>query len=253
MTEKSVPSRIFFLIKVYDKEEHADAFLNNGEMFCRTLGDFKKIEDDGARGDAYEGVTHWHQPDKISLILSYKDKDGIEHPIPLDGLAGPVVIQSNGYNRLNLFCMYAVKIPEFEESYETEEERLLVVEKINSLLKVKTALNDEMMSLGEYAVVVYQVEDFVSRVKKKTKEQKFYCWSGAIKYYAPDTFHGSFKELESVFRKRNTYAHQNEYRFVFESHQPEGSKIIRLGSLDDIAFKVPTREFNEKVQLKLVE
>lgn len=80
-------SKIYLLIKIFENEEHADAFVKKGEMFCKTLGEFKKIEGDGARGDTYEGVTDWHQPDQISLVISYKDKDGVEHSIPLKDLA----------------------------------------------------------------------------------------------------------------------------------------------------------------------
>ena len=72
-------------------------------------------------------------------------------------------------------------------------------------------------------------------------------------YYDPDIFHGSFKDLECVFRKRKNYEHQNEYRFSFGSHELEGTKVIHLGPLDGIAIKIPTREINEKIQLKLVE
>ncbi|MGZ8935548.1 MAG: hypothetical protein ACXW04_11685 [Methylobacter sp.] len=246
-------SRIYMLIKVFDKEEHADAFIQKGDMFCRTLGDFKKIEDDDVRGDSYEGVTDWHQPDQITLTISYKDNDGVEHSFPVEGLAGPVVMQNNGYDRLNLYCMYAVKVPEFEESYETEDERVRVVEKINAMLKERSTLSEEVLSLGEFSVVVYQVEDFINRVKQAAKSQSLACWNRVIKYYDPDTFHGNFKELEAVFRKRNIYAHQNEYRFAFGSHEPEGVKTISVGPLDGIAFKVPTKEINHKVQIRLVE
>lgn len=126
---ENMSSRIYMLIKVFDKEEYVDAFIQKGEMFCRTLGDFKKIIDDYVRGDAYEAVTDWHQPDQITLTFSYKDNDGVEHSFPAEGLGGPVVMQNNGYDFLNLYCMYAVKVPEFEESYETEDERVSVVEK----------------------------------------------------------------------------------------------------------------------------
>lgn len=246
-------SRIYMLIKIFDKEEYADAFIQKGEMFCRTLGDFKKIEDDSGRGDPYEGVTDWHQPDQISLTISYKDEDGVEHSLPIEGLAGPVVMGNTGYDRLNLYCMYVVKVPEFEESYETEEERVRIVEKINSMLKERSTLSEEVLSLGEFAVVVYQVEDFIDRVKQVAKSQNFACWNRTIEYYDPDTFHGSFKELEAVFRKRDIYAHQNEYRFAFGSHEPEDAKTVSVGSLNGIAFKVPTKEINDKVQIKLAE
>lgn len=246
-------SRIYLLVKIFDKEEYADAFIQKGELFCRTLGDFKKIDDGDARGDAYEAVTDWHQPDQISMTISYKDSEGVEHSFPLTDLAGPVVMQNTGYDRLNLYCMYGVKVPEFEESFEIEEERITAVNKINSMLKEKTTLSEEVISLGEFAVVVYQVEDFIQMVREEAKKRDFSCWNGSIGYYNPETFHGSFKDVEAVFRKRDSYSHQNEYRFAFGSHEPEGTKTIHLGSLSKIAFKVATKDFNKLVEIKLAD
>jgi hypothetical protein len=246
-------SRIYLLIKVFDQEKHADAFIQNGEIFCRTLGDFKRIDDNARRGDAYEAVTDWYQPDQIKLTITFKDNDGVEKTVPIEGLAGPVVMQNNGYDRLNLYCMYAVKIQEFEESYETEEERVAVVKKINAMLKERSTLSEEVLTLGEFAVVIYKVDDFISMVQKAAKEKNFACWNGLIGYYDPDTYHGNFSEIEAVFRKRNLYENQREYRFAFGSHEPEGNKVIHLGPLDGIAIKVPTREINDKIELKIVE
>lgn len=246
-------TRIYLLIKIFDKEEYADSFIKKGELFCKTLGDFKRSDEEDGRGDRFESVMGWHQPDQIKLTITYKDNDAVERNFPIEKLAGPLTIQNNGYDRLNLYCMYAVKTPEFEESYETEEERVVIVEKISRMLKERSTLSDEVLSLGEFAVVVYQVENFIGRVKKAVQERGFACWKGLIGYYDPDTFHGTFKELESIFRKRSIYENQNEYRFAFGSHEPEGTKIIHLGSLEGIAIKVPTREINEKIQLKLVE
>lgn len=245
--------RIYLLIKFFDKEEYADAFIEKGELYCRTLGDFKKIDEEDGRGDKFEAVTDWHQPDQIKLTITYTDNDGVEKTIPIEKLAGPLTIQYNGYDRLNLYCMYAVEVPEFEESYEAEEERLAIVEKINRMLKEKSTLSDEVLSLGEFAVVVFQVEDFIGRVKKAAQEKHFACWNGLIRYYDPNTFHGSFQELESVFRKRNIYEHQHEYRFAFGSHEAEGVKVLHLGALDGIAVKAPTRDINGLIQLKVVE
>ncbi len=244
--------RIYLLIKVFDKEEHADAFIQKGEMYCNTLGYFKKHEDE-LRGDAYEGITDWHQPDQITLTISYKDNDGVEQTHLVTGLASPVTMGHNGFDGLNLYCMYAVKVSEFEESYETEYERVLVVENINAMLKERTDLIEKALSLGEFSVVIYQVEEFINRVKQTAKSLSLECLNGTIQYYDPDTFSGSFEELEAVFRKRNIYADQNEYRFAFGSHEPEGVKTINVGSLDGIAVKIRTNEINEKVQIKLVE
>lgn len=246
-------SRIYLLIKVFDKEEYADAFVEKGELFCRPLGDFKGIKDGDKRGDRFEAVTDWHQPDRITLTLSVTREDGVRHTIPAEDLAGPVVMQKSCYDRLNLYCMYAVKVPDFEEEYETEEERLRGIGKINAMLRQKTTLSDDFLSLGGYAVVVYRVEEFIDRVVQAASEGGFSCWHRHVEYYDPETFHGSFGELEAVFSKRDVYQGQSEYRFAFGSHAEVGPKVFRLGSLQGVAVKVSTREINDKLELRLAE
>ena len=225
-------SRIYLLIKVFDKEDQADAFIQKGEMYCNTLGYFKKHEDE-LRGDAYEGITDWHQPDQITLNISYKDNDGVEQTHLVTDLASPVTMGHNGFDSLNLYCMYAVKVSAFEESYENEDERVLVVEKINTMFKERTDLIEKARSLGRFSVVIYQVEEFINRVQQTAKSLSFKCLKGTIQYYDPDTFSGRFEELDAVFRKRNIYADQNEYRFAFGSHEPEDVKIINFVDVEE--------------------
>ncbi|MHC8309953.1 hypothetical protein ACYZUC_10105 [Pseudomonas sp. GT1P32] len=248
------PKKIVLLVKVFDKEEYADAFIQTGEMFCKTIGQFKRIEGDVARGDQFEAPSDWHQPDRIkSLTISFKTPDGEEKSFPIEELAGPLVMQSTAHDRLNAFCMYAVTVPDFEESYETEEERLRAVEKINSMLKEHARLGEEMLSLGEHAVLIIKVEDFIDKVSKAAKSEGYSSWRGLVDYFDPETFHGSFREVESVFKKRNIYSYQKEFRFVFDSSKPEGAKKLHAGPLDGIAFKLKTSEINSKLELKLSE
>ncbi|MCS3455317.1 hypothetical protein M2366_001384 [Aeromonas sp. BIGb0405] len=246
-------SRIMLLIKIFDKEEYADAFLNNGEIFCQTLESFKKIEDAGVRGDTYEAVSSWYQPDQVSLIISYKDDAGVEHKIPLmpSDLAGPIITQLNKYNHLNLYCMYAVIIPEFNESYTTEEEKLLVSEKINSMLAERTTLDDEVLSLGKYAVIIHSVNDFIEKVESAAKERNYQCRHKPITYFDSDSFNGSVNELEAVFRKRHCYKYQSEYRFAFATQELVGPKTIHIGPIGGIAIKVPTESIKSKLRLKV--
>ena len=245
--------KIVLLVKVFDKEEYADAFIQTGEMFCKTIGQFKRIEDDVARGDQFEAPSDWYQPDRISLTFSFKTPDGEEKSSPTVGLAGPLVMQRTGHDRLNAFCMYAVTVPDFEESYETEEERLRVVEKINSMLKVHATLGEEMFSLGEHAVLIIKAADFIDKVSKAAKSEGYSSWRGLVDYFDPETFHGSFGEVESVFKKRNIYSYQKEFRFVFNSSKSEGAKTLLAGTLDGIALKLKTGEINSKLELKLAE
>ncbi|WP_024642276.1 hypothetical protein [Pseudomonas syringae] len=248
-----MPSNIVLLVKVFDKEEYADAFIQTGEMFCKTIGQFRQIEGDVARGDQFEAPSGWHQPDRISLKLSFKTPDGEENTFPVEGLAGPVVMQHTAHDSLNVFCMYAVTIPDFKESYETEEERLRAVERVNSMLKVHSTLDEEMLLLGEHAVLIIKVAEFMDKVSKAAESEGYSSWRGLVDYFDPETFHGSFGEIESVFKKRSIYSYQKEFRFVFDSITPEGTKTIHAGSLDGIAFKLKTNEINSKIELKLHE
>ena len=245
--------KIALLVKVFDKEEYADAFIQTGEMFCKTIGQFKQIEGDVARGDQFEAPSDWHQPDRVSVTISFKTPDGEDKSFPLEGLAGPLVMQHTGHDRLNAFCMYAVTVPDFEESYESEEERLRVVEKVNSMLKSHATLGEEMLSFGEHAVLIFKVADFIDKVSQAAKSEGYSSWPGLVDYFDPETFHGSFGEVESVFKKRNIYSYQKEFRFVFDSIKPEGAKILHAGPLDRIALKLKTSEINSKLELKLAE
>lgn len=245
--------KIVLLIKVFDKEKYADAFIQTGEMFCQTIGQFKRIEDDAARGDQFEAPWGWHQPDGISLAISYKTPDGEEKSFQIEELAGPLVMQRTALDRLNVYCMYAVTLPDFQESYETEEEQLRAVEKVNSMLKVHSTVGKEMLSLGEHAVLVYKVADFIDKVRETAKSEGYLSWRGLVDYFDPKTFDGSFTELESVFKKRSNYSHQKEFRFVFDSNTLESVKTLHVGPLNGIALKLKTSDINSKIEFKLSE
>lgn len=245
--------RIPLMMKVFREEQHADAFLQRGELYCLNLAYFKRLEDGEGRGDPYEGVTDWFQPDQIELRIKLKGPDGNEQDLHLDDLAGPVSVQYNGYDPLNLFCLHAIKIPEFEETFSSEAERLMVIEKINSMLKERTALSEKMQSMGDFAVLIHKVDSFRDRVGLAAKAKKLNLARGLVEYYDPETFHGSFRGLESVFRKRKSFEHQSEYRFCFQSQIPIEKLYLHVGSLEDIALKVPTKEISKKLEIKLAE
>lgn len=245
--------KILLLLKVFDKEEYADAFLQKGEMFCKTIGDFKRIEGDSARGDRFEAPSLWHQPDRVSLTISFTNPDGEVKSFPVEGLAGPLVAQDLEHDRLNLFCMYAFTVPDFDEPYRNEEERQQAVERINSMLKVEAQLGEEMLSFGEFAVLITDVRAFFDRVKAAALSEGNGLWQGLVDYYDPETFHGSFEGLQAVFKKRNEYSYQKEFRFVFDLSKPDGAKTLHAGSLEGMAIKLKTSEINTKLQLQLNE
>ena len=73
---------------------------------------------------------------------------------------------------------------------------------------------NECLSLGEHAVVIRNVPEFLGRVEATCKAQGFRLKYGLVKYYDPKTFHGSFGDEDSVFRKQTRYMPQREFRFA---------------------------------------
>jgi len=241
---------IYMLIKIFDEEAHANAFFDQGEMYCKTLGDFKRIEGDVDRGDQYEGVTAWHQPDNLSIAFNVTAPDGSLRTINITSkdLAGPVIIQQTWLERLNLFCMYAMRADKFPESFENDEGGIQEIEKIDALLQTQCEIHDGVSTLGEFAVVIHDVKSFVEKVLSTAKEMGMQCESKLVEYYDPDTFHGTFEGIKAAFNKRNVYEHQSEFRFCFRMDGANGPQKIHIGSLAKMAVKMPTKDLKSTLR-----
>ena len=228
----TVEGMILFLVKFMSEEDHVRDLLD-GKIYANRLAWFKRAEGEDASGvpDRNEGTVVWHQPDRIHLEINGMD-------ITTD-LAGPFQIQSSQLNHLNLFCSYAARIDDSELEgvpYELPEE-------IRSLL----AISERCLSLGEYAVVIKSVPEFIRRVGEAAKAKRYRMWYGPVKYYNSDTYHGSNFDMEAVFQKQDQYSYQSEFRFVIDT-QTEGSEptILEIGDIRDIALETRTTELNQQ-------
>jgi hypothetical protein len=67
-----------------------------------------------------------------------------------------------------------------------------------------------------------------------------------VNYYDPDTFSGSFDDLDALFAKRDEYSHQKEYRISIDT----GVDAITL-DIGDIAILVNTSNLNNLLEIKL--
>lgn len=243
------------LIKVFGSEKYADKLIQEGQLYCQTIRDFKNIKDGNARGDPYEAPSEWMQPDRVSITISGTTAEG--QPIPphvLKDLSGPVIMQDNCFDRLNAYCMYAVKIPEFHETYDSEESKQKVQAKLNALLEAQAKLADEMLSFGEHAVIIPTVPAFIDRVCNFAKNQGHGVAHSLVDYFEEDKFSGQFTGLQPLFMKRKSYEYQSEFRLIFDSNLPEGPLILNIGPLHDLhAMKVKTKDINGMIQMKLRE
>ena len=221
---------IFFLVKFFPEASHAAEFVD-GKLFCNTLSAFKKMEgtDDSGRADRNEGTTLWLQPGEVNLVLNDMDLS--------NDLAGPLQVQMEWLDYLHLFCMHACHTGALDIGDLSNEN----IEVLRQELMVPV----DCLKLGEYAVVVKNVSGFINRVAAAVKENGYEGRRGLVKYYDPETFHGSFRGIEPVFRKQVMQSYQREFRIVIASGSFSNCPLtLEVGDLSDITIPLQADELN---------
>ena len=153
-------------------------------------------------------------------------------------------------NHLNVFCVHAAHSGDLDLAS-------LSNDSIESLRQELT-IPDECSSLGKYAVVVKNVPEFINRMRFCAQAKDYRIRCGLVKYYDPATFHGNFRDVESVFRKQGQYSFQREFRFVIDSGSlGECPLVMDIGDIRDITLQLESTELNGKkwlggkIELKL--
>ncbi len=147
---------VFLFVKFFDNPSYADDFVH-GRIFTNRLSRFKKPEDSNEFGrmDKHEGTTAWLQPGEGRLILNGMDMS--------DDLAGPVQIQMNWLNHLNIFCLNAAHSGDLD---------LASISNDNiEPLRQELTIPDECSALGKYAVVVDNVPEFRT-IRRAPRDQQ---------------------------------------------------------------------------------
>ena len=223
-------STTFLLVKFFKNEEYATEFVN-GNVFCNTLGTFKKIEaaDDCGRADRDEGTTAWLQPGQVDLVLNDVDISG--------DLAGPSQVQMHWLDDVHLFCMHACHSGNLDLSTLTNAN----IEDLRSELIIPTSC----LTLGKHAVVVCDVPSFVEKIRVAAEAEKYKMVRGLVRYYDPESFHGEFNQAESMFRKQERYRHQREFRFAINTGSSGDSPLrLHIGDISDITVRLYANELN---------
>lgn len=93
-------------MKIFDEEKYALDFMQ-GKMFANRLSYFRRLDEtqEANRGDKHEAVVSWVQPEDAKLTINGRH---------ITQLAGPISIQMNWHEDLNIYCMYAGHSGEFE-------------------------------------------------------------------------------------------------------------------------------------------
>ena len=222
-----------FLVKFFDKATYADDLVR-GQIFANRLSKFKQAEDSkdsnkSGRMDRHEGTTTLLQPGKCILKINDMDMS--------DDLAGPLQIQMNWLNHLNIFCVHAVHSGELDLASLSNDN----VE----ALRQELTIPKKCLDLGKYAVVVKKVPEFIKRMINSARAKGYGIRYGLVKYYDPETFHGNFDDEEAAFRKQNRYSFQREFRFAMNSNSlGEDPLVMDIGNISDITLQLESSELN---------
>lgn len=225
---------VFFLVKIFDEKKHALDFMQ-GKMFVNRLSYFRRLDEDqkANRGDKHEGVVSWVQPENANLTINGR---------LITDLAGPISIQMNWHDHLNVYCMYAGHSGEFES----------ITKENLSDFKKHLEMPEDCLKLGKYAVVVTQYTTFINRVSDAVRSNNYGINAQLVEYYDPDTFTGSFSEFDAVFKKRNEFSHQKEFRFAFDTGVSGNDPLILdIGNISDITTLCNVEELNKLLSIEI--
>ncbi len=230
-------STIYALVKLLDKEEHVQNFVN-GKLFMNTIRSFKKYKDKSGelRGDKYEGIIGLYQPKKLKEI-----KIG-DHIIPASDLSFPIVVHSEHLLDHHVFCLYSLNSHGHKSiSAETLAEFRRTLE-----------LHDSCFGLGKYCVVILNASEFISRCKSAIKKLNFKGNLGLVEYYDENKFHGNMTKGKLGYQKRSLFAQQREYRIKIDTNSSSSEPYtLYVGDLNDIATITTPEEFNKNLKIKL--
>ena len=221
---------IFFLVKFFENLRYANEFVN-GKIHCNTVKWFKRLEggEISGRADCNEGTIGWFQPELGSLVINSMDIT--------NDLAGPIQFQRKWLDYLHLYCLHAVHSGQLDPT--------TISNKNIEVLRRQLLIPKACSAFGRYAVVVKNVPEFVRRMEDAARKKRYKIVHALVKYYDPNTFHGQFRDVESLFRKQCQFNYQREFRFAIDSGVARNAPlVINIGDISSISTRLNASELN---------
>ena len=234
---------IRFLIKTCATEEYANDFLH-GKFYCNRVGRFREMGDANG-GDDFEGI------------------------IPVPSKHGTAIYRSEYIEHMHVFCMYT-------GMYDEDDPPTSLKQLEDQLRPSEQLAND----FGRYAVVIKNSPEFFRRFRRAVSQQYLMYFGGHIKYYASHEIRDWFRLDEFKFptggvdapmtiktnttmpmgirpamSKRDKFAYQKEYRFIFDSTiygRKDDAFIVGLDDLSDIAFITSIEEVRNTLKVNQI-
>ncbi|AWO16103.1 MULTISPECIES: hypothetical protein [Acinetobacter calcoaceticus/baumannii complex] len=227
---------IMMLARVFSKEEYAKDFINNGKFRLNTLNFFKGYDEEHANniGDVYEGIRYRATAEQeVKVTIEYNGKrEEIE--------VQEVYSHDNYVLNNNVFCLYAPSV-DIEKKYTLEAMREIV------------AFQEDAEKLGDYLVIITNPDEFFERVRKTILKLGYTLKRGLVEYV--DFNNPVHVPIEKIgFVKSDEFSHQKEYRLMVDDGRNIDEYIeLQIGPLNDIAFLIPTKDFNQSLNFEIKE
>jgi predicted transcriptional regulator len=204
-------------------------------LWMNSLQHFKGMEDAGdGRADRYEGTGSWLQPSQLGEIQFGDIR------IPASELAGPVVIQYNHLNSLNVLCLYAATSGSFDR---LSNENL-------PAFKEYMRIPQSTLDMGKFAVLVHKPKVFQNRAMEAAKREGFGLTGKLVDYFDSEAFSGNVPQ--PLFAKQHGFSSQREYRFALDRGIEECNPYtLDVGPLGDVCAIVDATSINDQLSLSL--
>jgi hypothetical protein len=230
---------IWYLVKFFSKEQHADQFIA-GQLYLKRLSYFKKVEEacEDGRPDANEAVAFWWQPDEILINLSFGGSGEVE--ITKNDLAAPVSISFDHHDYLHIFCMTAI----YTDGFECIDGKIEYTENEAANLRKQLEIDKRCFKFGKFAVVTPAVP-FLGHVKQAPQTQGYGCKGRLVDYYDEQLFHGKFAEQDIPFKKQKAFSYQREFRLCITPKTADDTAlVIDIGDIKHISAKTESSLLN---------
>ena len=208
MSNKS-EDHIFFFLKFGSYENMLDLY-ENGTIFFNSIDYFQKLEEQGLRGDNYEGTTrlsNYHEYEDLKVTLTVPETGKTIDLNPSRLHLREFLSDLEG----NVFCLYCLKTPDILDFDNF---------KIDSRVK----------EFGSHFVMITDLQRFLGEIKKQLDEQGIDFQNKVVQYYDRNKQNGEL----SLFHKPEEFEYQKEYRIVLFRRGNKPFKI-KVGSLKEYA------------------
>ena len=166
-----------FMVKMYTKQEYAEKLID-GKLYAARLGSFKTLKNDEERGDKYEGAAIINKNSMILNVWPVNLGHDITQRAVLNAknVVGPFRFLLKHFDHLNIFSLSLFHFDDLNP----------FVSENKQTRTIHMQLPDTVLKLGNYAVVIANIPEFLKRVREAASLNNYSICFAPVEYYDPE-------------------------------------------------------------------